>query len=56
MAFASVSYQSRGFGVFSSHTDRLSGHSEPMAENVGQWVKQIIRVHKEESSQTFVWR
>jgi hypothetical protein len=56
MVFASVSYQTGGFGVFSSHTDRFLEHSQTMAENVSQWVKQIIRVHKEESSQTFVWR
>jgi len=56
MAFASVSLQTGEFDVFSSHTDRFSEHSETMAENVSQWVKQIIRVHKEESSQTFVWR
>lgn len=56
MAFALVSFQTGRLVVFSSPTDRFLEHSETMAENVGQWVKQIIRVHKEESSQTWGWR
>jgi len=56
MVFASVSCQTGGSGIFSWHADRFLEHSETMAENVSQWVKQIIQVHKEESSQTFVWR
>ncbi len=56
MDFALVSYQAGGFGVSSSHTDRPSEHSEIMAENVSQWLKQIIRVHQEVSSQSLVSR